>query len=109
MNKLKREGVIRTYMHHNNRVAAMVELSSDTDFVARNKEFLNFADNLAMHIAAQNPTTITELLEQSWLLDDAKTVQELVKEHNKMFKEAIKVVTFVRWTLDPEEKKELEK
>jgi len=113
MKNTKREGAVRTYMHHNNRVATMVEVSSDTDFVARNKEFLSFVDNLAMHVAAQNPETMEELLQQSWLLDDKKTVQDLVKENKKMFKEAIEIVSFIRWTLDPEvkkeEKKELEK
>ncbi len=38
----KREGALRTYVHHNNRTAVLVEVSSDTDFVARNKQFLEF-------------------------------------------------------------------
>jgi len=99
----KREGALRTYVHHNNRTAVLVEVSSDTDFVARNKQFLDFVDNLALHIAALNPKSIEELKTQSWLLDDGKTVQDLVKEQNKLFKEAIEIVSFIRWTLDPEE------
>lgn len=99
----KREGALRTYVHHNNRTAVLVEVSSDTDFVARNKQFLDFVDNVALHVAAMNPGSVEELKAQPWLLDDSKTVQDLVAEHKKLFKEAIEVVSFIRWTLDPEE------
>ncbi len=44
--------VIRVYQHHNNKLASMVQVQCDTDFVARNEEFLKFVDNLAMGIAS---------------------------------------------------------
>jgi len=49
------DGVIGSYIHHNNRVAVLVELSSETDFVARTPDFGALAQNLAMHIAMANP------------------------------------------------------
>jgi elongation factor Ts len=48
-------GIVATYLHHNRRLAAMVELLCETDFVARNEEFMAFADELAMQVAAMNP------------------------------------------------------
>jgi len=98
----KREGVVRTYQHHNNRLAVLVEVAADTDFVARNDEFLEFADNLLLHIAAENPASHNELMEQKWIFDDSKTVGVLVAEQCKKFGEAIRVDSYVRWTLDPE-------
>ena len=52
------DGVIGSYVHHNNRVAVLVELNSETDFVARTADFGALAQNLAMHIAMANPLYI---------------------------------------------------
>jgi len=49
------DGVIGSYLHHNNRVAVLVELNSETDFVARTADFGALAQGLAMHIAMANP------------------------------------------------------
>jgi len=53
-------GFIAVYVHPGSRLAAMVELNCETDFVARNSGFQEFANNLAMHIAAANPVSISE-------------------------------------------------
>ena len=48
-------GVVAAYIHGNASVGAMVELSCETDFVAKNEEFKKLAYEIAMHIAASNP------------------------------------------------------
>jgi len=48
-------GVIQAYIHSNKAVGAMVELSCETDFVAKNEEFVQLAYDIAMHVAASNP------------------------------------------------------
>ncbi len=53
------EGVIVTYVHHNGKLAAMVELSCETDFVARNEEFKALAEELALQVAAMDPTYVS--------------------------------------------------
>jgi elongation factor Ts len=50
-----KEGVIELYTHPGNRVGVMLELNSETDFVARNDQFRELAHNLALHIAASSP------------------------------------------------------
>lgn len=50
------EGVIGSYVHHNKQLAAIVELNCQTDFSARNSEFLELANKLAMHVASTNPS-----------------------------------------------------
>ena len=52
------EGVIESYIHSGNRVGALVQLSSETDFVARTDEFAQLAKELAMQVAAMNPRFI---------------------------------------------------
>lgn len=49
------EGVVAGYIHSNKKVGALVELRSETDFVAKNKEFQDLAYDLAMHVAAMAP------------------------------------------------------
>ncbi|MDD4351545.1 MAG: translation elongation factor Ts [Candidatus Gracilibacteria bacterium] len=53
--KEAKEGTIGVYIHSNNKIATMVELNCETDFVARNDEFIALAKELAMQVAAMNP------------------------------------------------------
>jgi len=53
-------GYIAVYVHPGSKLAAMVEVNCETDFVARNAKFQEFAQNLAMHVAATNPLSISE-------------------------------------------------
>lgn len=56
--RVANEGVVVSYVHSNNRVGALVKLFCETDFVARNDEFVAFAKDIAMHIVAMNPKFI---------------------------------------------------
>jgi elongation factor Ts len=55
-----REGVIQSYIHANNKIGALVEVDCQTDFVARNDNFVEFARDVALHVAASTPLAITE-------------------------------------------------
>jgi len=52
------EGTVQSYIHMGGKLGVMVEVNCETDFVAKNEDFLNFAKNIAMHIAATNPLGI---------------------------------------------------
>lgn len=54
-----REGMVEAYAHTGGRVAVMVEVNCETDFVARTDEFQELARNLAMHIAAEQPRWVS--------------------------------------------------
>jgi len=53
------EGVIVSYIHQGNRLGVLLEVNCETDFVARNEDFKNFAHDIAMHIAASNPLWVS--------------------------------------------------
>jgi len=55
-----REGVVQSYIHAGNRIGVLVEVDCQTDFVARNDRFVEFARDLALHIAAAPPLAVTE-------------------------------------------------
>jgi len=49
------EGTIQSYIHMGGKLGVLVEVNCETDFVAKNEDFLQFTKNIAMHIAATNP------------------------------------------------------
>jgi elongation factor Ts len=54
------EGLVTSYVHHNGKVGAMVEVNCETDFVARNEEFMSFGREVASHVAAAAPLYVSE-------------------------------------------------
>lgn len=65
-------GVIESYIHNTKSIGALVELSCETDFVARNEEFVVLARDIAMHVAASAPLYVDE----SAITDDIRTKAE---------------------------------
>ena len=55
-----REGVVQSYIHAGNKIGVLVEVDCQTDFVARNDQFVEFARDLALHIAAAAPIAVNE-------------------------------------------------
>ena len=56
--RIMSEGVIKSYIHTGSKLGVLVEINCETDFVAKNDDFIEFAKNIAMHIAATNPLGI---------------------------------------------------
>ncbi|MBA4366779.1 MAG: translation elongation factor Ts [Desulfobacterium sp.] len=53
------EGTIQSYIHLGGKIGVIVEVNCESDFVAKNNDFIEFARNVAMHIAATNPAGIS--------------------------------------------------
>jgi elongation factor Ts len=94
-----REGVVEAYVHAGGRIGAMVELSSETDFVARNEDFRGLAKEIAMQVAAMAPKNVDELLEQAYIRDASKTIGELVTSIASTTGENVRVKRFERFEL----------
>lgn len=77
MGRVAKEGVITSYIHTGNKLGVMVEVNSETDFVARTDEFQDFARDLAMHVAATAPLAVSR--------DDLNP--DLVERERSIFKE----------------------
>ena len=93
------QGVIETYVHSGGKVGSMVYLACETDFVAKTDEFKNLARELAMQVAAMNPTNTDELLEQEYIRDPGKTIKQLVTEVIAKTGENIRVMRIARFSL----------
>ncbi|MDP3995418.1 MAG: elongation factor Ts [bacterium] len=102
------EGTISMYVHANGKVAAMVKLGCETDFVARNSDFKELAHDIAMQVAATNPLAISEadkpegaeesdiLMNQEFIKDNSKTIRNLVEEATAKIGEKIEIAEFKR-------------
>jgi len=94
------QGRVESYLHGNPpTIGVLVELLSETDFVAKNAEFGQLARELAMQIASMNPTDAPELLKQEYIREPGKTVQDLLNEAISRFGENIRVGRFIRYRL----------
>lgn len=91
-------GLLEAYVH-NNRVAVLLELRSETDFVARSELVKALAHNLALHIAAMAPEAVDDLLKQPYAKDETKTVEEVIKGVIAMVGENLKVARFTRYQI----------
>ena len=91
-------GIIESYVH-NERVGVLLELRCETDFVARAEPFRDLAHELAMQIAAMNPKTAEELLEQPYIKDESIKVSNLIKRVIAKVGENTRVERFCRYEL----------
>jgi elongation factor Ts len=139
------EGRVEAYIHPGNKLASLIEVNCETDFVARTDEFIELCHDLAMQVAAANPSYVSRedvpdsvieaerneyraqmagdpkpehiverviegklgkfyeekvLLEQPFIKDETKTVQQLLTEAIAKTGENIVIRRFARFTID---------
>jgi elongation factor Ts len=108
------EGAVVSYIHHNNRVGALVEINCESDFVARTDDFKNLTTAIALHVAGAAPKYLSKddippgeeadpktdcLLEQPYIKDESITVAELVTQAIAKTGENIRIRRFARFEL----------
>lgn len=87
------EGIIQSYIHMDNKLGVLVEVNCETDFVAKNEDFKEFAKNIAMHIAATNPVGIRQEDVPKEIIDKEKEIyREQVLDMGKPEQIADKIV-----------------
>lgn len=78
--RIAAEGVVFTAVEDDKR-ASIVEVNSETDFVAKNEKFQTFVSNVAKQVLASDAADIDAFMEEAWALDTSKTVKdELVSQ-----------------------------
>lgn len=92
-----KEGYVASYVHITGKIAALVEIMCETDFVARNEEFRAMAQSVAMQVASMSPENVEELLKQEFIKDPSITIDEMVKGLSGKIGEKFVVSRFVRY------------
>ncbi|MGD8318970.1 MAG: elongation factor Ts [Gemmatimonadota bacterium] len=106
------EGLVGSYVHHTGKLGALVEVTCETDFVARTTEFKDLVTRLAEQVAAAAPQVIDEgstpegndpaesaLLAQPWIREPGKTVGQLLEETAGLLGERLTIRRFSRFHL----------
>ena len=108
------EGLVQSYIHHNQRVGALVEVNCETDFVARTDDFKELVAAIALQVGGTQPKYVSiedlpedsdedpkeiVLLEQPYLRDESKTIGDLVREAIARTGENIRIKRFARFEL----------
>ena len=70
------EGLVEAVVSEDGKSGAVIEVNSETDFVAKNEEFKTFVENVANQVLKTNPKDVEELLAQPAMFEEGKTVQE---------------------------------
>jgi len=93
------QGVIEAYIHGNGKMGALIDLRSETDFVAKNEQFRQLAHDIAMQVVSMDPEDIDNLMSQPFVKNQDLTIDELIKEYIGKLGEKIKVERFIRFSL----------
>ncbi len=117
--RVTKEGRIEAYVHMGNKIAVLLEVNCETDFVGRNEDFMKFTKDVAMHIAAMNPKYVAEkdvpadvltsaadkkaflvevcLLNQPFVREPSKTIGEYLNATIAKIGENIVIGRFIRY------------
>ena len=93
------EGLVDAYVSEDGKVGAIVEVNSETDFVAKNAEFQEFVKEVAKIVAEKNPADVDSLLEETYE-SEGKSVKEVLTDKIAKIGENMTVRRFVRYETD---------
>ncbi len=94
--RIAAEGIVSSYVSGDNKVGAIIEVNSETDFVAKNAEFKTFVGDLAKLVAEENPADVDALMILKYPESDL-TVEEMLREKILTIGENMKIRRFARY------------
>ena len=91
--RIAAEGLVRVIVK-DNKLAAVVEVNSETDFVAKNEDFQGFVDAVAQQAVNSNSADMDSFLTEAWNVDASKTVKEALTEKISIIGENLSIRRF---------------
>ena len=98
--RIAAEGIVKTNISEDGKKAAIVEVNSETDFVAKNEKFQDFVAAVADQVNASSATDIDAFLAESWAGDSSKTVKEELASMVATIGENMNIRRFEKVTCD---------
>ena len=98
--RIAAEGICATNVSEDGKVASIVEVNSETDFVAKNEKFRSFVDAVAAQAAATNASDIDAFLAETWSLDASKTVAEELASQIAVIGENMNIRRFAKFVAE---------
>lgn len=90
------EGRIVTYHDNEKNIGAIVEVRCESAPVTKSEHFMKLCNDLAKHVAVENPASVEEMLEQGFTDDKSKKVNDMITDVVGLIRENMKVARFVR-------------
>ena len=94
--RIAAEGLVAAYVSNDKKIGSIVEVNAETDFVAKNEEFIEFVNDVAEIVATKNPTDVDNLLETPYK-ETGKTVKEVLTEKIATIGENMTIRRFERF------------
>jgi len=94
--RIAAEGLVATYLSADKKIGSIIEVNSETDFVAKNEEFKTFVNDVAKIVAEKNPADVAALLATKYL-DTNKTVDDVLKDKIFTIGENMSIRRFERY------------
>ena len=98
--RIAAEGLVYCYISDDKKIGVALEVNAETDFVAKNEEFRLFVADTAKQIAIKAPKDVEELLSQTSINDESKTVQDILTDKIATIGENMSVRRFERFETD---------
>ncbi|RCW51581.1 MULTISPECIES: translation elongation factor Ts [unclassified Halanaerobium] len=98
--RIAAEGLVNLKITEDRKNGIIVEINSETDFVAKNERFQGLVDKISEHILQSESDNVETLLEEKWHLDNNKTVNDIIKEAIANIGENINLRRFKRFESD---------
>ncbi len=89
-----KDGLVYSYIHAGGKVGSLVLLGCETDFVAKTDDFNKLCKEIAMQICTGDYETVEEILEDEYIRDTSKKIQDLITETIAKVGENITLVDF---------------
>lgn len=96
--RIAAEGIVKVAVKDN--TAAIVEVNSETDFVAKNEKFQNYVEKVAQQALASDAADMDAFMEEAWLEDSSKTVKDVLVEQVAVIGENLKIRRFEKVTAE---------
>ena len=95
--RIAAEGLVYAYVSNDKKVGVLLEVNSETDFVAKNDDFKQFVADTAEEVAKQNPSDVESLLNSKSTKDSSKTIRDILTDKIATIGENMSVRRFVRF------------
>ena len=99
-NRIAAEGLVATILSDDHKVGAIVEVNSETDFVAKNAVFQEYVGRVAAQALASNAKTVEEFMAEAWIDDASLTVEQALSQKISVIGEKLSIRRFEKVTTD---------
>ena len=99
-NRIAAEGLVATILSDDHKTGAIVEVNSETDFVAKNAVFQEYVNRVAAQALASNAATVEEFMAEAWIDDAALTVEQALSQKISVIGEKLSIRRFEKITTE---------